>query len=142
MLTIPTESAASRTCSRRRFIRRLAILLASANGATVFAQNAGDYPSRPIRFVIPNIVGGTSDILAWIIGAALSDALGQPVIVESKPGAAGRIALEYTAKAAPDGYIFPREWLRDPHSRWLRECASDVPWDEPALIKAMLAMRH
>jgi tripartite-type tricarboxylate transporter receptor subunit TctC len=104
MLTIPAESAASRTRSRRRFIRRLAILLASANGVVVFAQNAGDYPSRPIRFIIPNTVGGTSDILARIIGARLSDALGQPVIVESKAGAAGRIALEYMAKAAPDGY--------------------------------------
>ena len=104
MLTIPAESAASRTCSRRRFIRRLAILLVAANGATVFAQNAGDYPSRPIRFIIPNTVGGTSDILARIIGARLSDALGQPVIVESKAGAAGRIALEYMTKAAPDGY--------------------------------------
>ena len=104
MLTIPAESAASRTCSRRRFIRRLALLLAAANGATVVAQNAGDYPSRPIRFIIPNTVGGTSDILARIIGSRLSDALGQPVIVESKAGAAGRIALEYMAKAAPDGY--------------------------------------
>jgi tripartite-type tricarboxylate transporter receptor subunit TctC len=104
MLTIPAESAASRTCSRRRFIRRLAILLAAANGTTVFAQNAGDYPSRPIHFILPNTVGGTSDILARIIGARLSDALGQPVIVESKAGAAGRIALEYMAKATPDGY--------------------------------------
>ncbi len=59
---------------------------------------------RPIHFIIPNTSGGTSDILARMIGARLSDALGQPVVVESRPGAAGRIALDYMAKAAPDGY--------------------------------------
>ncbi len=46
------------------------------------------------------------------------------------------------AEAGPSVAIFPREWLRDPRSTWLRECPADVPWDEPALLKAMLAMRH
>lgn len=45
-------------------------------------------------------------------------------------------------ESGPSVAIFPREWLRDPRSPWLRQCASDVPWDDPALIKAMLAMRH
>jgi predicted ATP-grasp superfamily ATP-dependent carboligase len=45
-------------------------------------------------------------------------------------------------KSGPSVAIFPREWLRDPLSRWLREYPSDVPWDDPALLKAMLAMRH
>jgi tripartite-type tricarboxylate transporter receptor subunit TctC len=90
--------------SRRRFIAHMAILLAAANAAPAFAQNDGDYPVRPIRFIIPNTSGGTSDILARLIGARLSDAMGQPVVVESRPGAAGRIALDHMAKAAPDGY--------------------------------------
>ena len=68
------------------------------------AENPDRYPSRPIRLIIPNTAGGTSDILARLIGDRLEDALGQPIIVESRPGAAGRIALEYTVKAAPDGY--------------------------------------
>jgi tripartite-type tricarboxylate transporter receptor subunit TctC len=72
--------------------------------APAFAQSTGDYPVRPIHFIIPNTVGGTSDILARLIGARLSDAMGQPVIVESRPGAAGRIALDHMSKAAPDGY--------------------------------------
>ena len=71
---------------------------------TSMADNVATYPSRPIRLIIPNTAGGTSDILARLIGDKLEDALGQPIIVESRPGAAGRIALEYTAKAAPDGY--------------------------------------
>jgi tripartite-type tricarboxylate transporter receptor subunit TctC len=104
MLIMPPQPPGTATLSRRRLIRGLAILLAGTSVARVFAQNADDYPVRPIRFIIPNTVGGTSDILARLIGARLSDALGQPVIVESRPGAAGRIALDHMAKAAPDGY--------------------------------------
>jgi tripartite-type tricarboxylate transporter receptor subunit TctC len=104
MLIVPLRATLPRTLSRRRFIRDLAILLASASAAPAFAQSTGDYPTRPIHFIIPNTVGGTSDILARLIGARLSDAMGQPVIVESRPGAAGRIALDHMAKAAPDGY--------------------------------------
>ena len=81
----------------------LALVMALLAPASV-ADDPDRYPSRPIRLIIPNTAGGTSDILARLIGDRLEDALGQPVIVESRPGAAGRIALEYTAKAAPDGY--------------------------------------
>ncbi len=49
---------------------------------------------------------------------------------------------EPLSEFGPSVVIFPREWLRDPHSHWLHEHPSDVPWDDPALIKAMLAMRH
>jgi tripartite-type tricarboxylate transporter receptor subunit TctC len=104
MLIIPSRATLSRTLSRRRFIRDLAILVAGARAAPASAQGTGDYPARPIHFIIPNTVGGTSDILARLIGARLSDAMGQPVIVESRPGAAGRIALDHMSKAAPDGY--------------------------------------
>lgn len=89
--------------SRRRFVAWVAISLTGANPAALFAHNA-DYPARTIRLIIPNTVGGTSDILARLIGARLSEAVGQPVVVESRPGAAGRIALDYMTKAAPDGY--------------------------------------
>ena len=103
MLTITVRTAVAAGSSRRRFVAWLAIILVAAHPAAAFAQGA-DYPSRTIHMVIPNTVGGTSDILGRLIGARLSDALGQPVIIESKPGAAGRIALDYMAKAAPDGY--------------------------------------
>ena len=104
MLIVPPRATLLRTLSRRRFIRDLAILLANASAVPALAQSTGDYPVRPIHFIIPNTVGGTSDILARLIGARLSDGMGQPVIVESRPGAAGRIALDHMAKAAPDGY--------------------------------------
>jgi len=62
------------------------------------------YPAKPLRFVIPYPPGGASDVTARILGAKLTEALGQQVISENRPGANGIIALEYVAKSAPDGY--------------------------------------
>jgi len=64
-----------------------------------------DYPNRPVRFVIPDSPGGVNDRSARIVAPALSKALGQPVVVDNRPGAAGLIAWEYVAKnALADGY--------------------------------------
>ena len=68
------------------------------------ATDAGKYPTRPIRLVLPSTVGGTSDLLARIFAAKLEVALGQPIVIEPRPGASGRIAVERVANAAPDGY--------------------------------------
>lgn len=65
---------------------------------------AQSFPSRPIRFIIPFAPGGATDIMARMIGQKLTDAWGQPVLVDSKPGANGIIASEAAAKAPPDGY--------------------------------------
>jgi tripartite-type tricarboxylate transporter receptor subunit TctC len=62
------------------------------------------YPAKPIRFLVGFPPGGTSDILARAIGQKLSEAVGQQVVIENRPGAAGNIGAEAAAKSAPDGY--------------------------------------
>jgi tripartite-type tricarboxylate transporter receptor subunit TctC len=81
-------------------MRPLLALLAWVFLSTALAQ----YPSKPIRMVVPYAAGGTSDILARQIGPKLTEAWGQPIIVENKPGANGNVGADFVAKSAPDGY--------------------------------------
>ena len=67
------------------------------------AQDEG-YPKRPVALIVPFSPGGVADTLARVVGEKLEASLGQPVVIENKPGAAGNIASELVAKAAPDGY--------------------------------------
>ena len=71
-----------------------------------FVQRRGGtaLPGKPIRIIVPYAAGGTSDILARQIGPKLTDAWGQPVIVENSPGANGNVGADFVAKSAPDGY--------------------------------------
>src|SRR5215467_5343023 len=90
------------TLARRQFLHLAA-------GATVLAgvspvARAQAYPSRPITMVVPFAAGGAFDVLGRIVGAAMSDILGQQVIVENVTGAAGIIGVKRVASAAPDGY--------------------------------------
>src|SRR6476646_2836392 len=79
-------------------------LLAALAGALVGTANAQTYPTKPIRVIVPYAAGGTSDILARQIGPKLSEAWGQPVVVENKTGANGNVGADFVAKSAPDGY--------------------------------------
>jgi tripartite-type tricarboxylate transporter receptor subunit TctC len=65
---------------------------------------AQDYPTRPIRFIAPNLPGGPTDILARVIAQKLSESLGQTVVVENRAGAGGNIGTDLAAKSRPDGY--------------------------------------
>jgi len=88
-----------------RLTRRHALLSAAATLAApaVLAQ-AGSWPSKPIRIVVPYPPGGSSDIIARSISTLLADALKQSVIVENKAGANGNLGADFVAKAAPDGH--------------------------------------
>jgi tripartite-type tricarboxylate transporter receptor subunit TctC len=91
-------------CNRRRRALICAVAAIPWFLDSARAANEGKYPSRPIVLVLPSSIGGTSDLLARLIDVWLEEALGQPVVIEAKPGAAGRIAVDYVAGAAPDGY--------------------------------------
>jgi tripartite-type tricarboxylate transporter receptor subunit TctC len=68
------------------------------------AANAQTYPDKPIRIIVPVAPGGSADLVARTIGARLSESLGKPVIIESRVGGGGELALESVIRAAPDGY--------------------------------------
>lgn len=68
------------------------------------AQSADAYPTRPIKVLIPYAPGGATDIVARFLASKINGVLGQPMVIENRPGASGNIALEAAAKAAPDGY--------------------------------------
>ncbi|MBI3373717.1 MAG: tripartite tricarboxylate transporter substrate binding protein [Betaproteobacteria bacterium] len=81
-------------------VRWLSIVAAVASSCAA----AQDYPNKPLRFVVPFPPGGSADILARTVGDKLTAALGQPVIVENKPGAGGIVGAETVAKSPPDGH--------------------------------------
>ena len=83
----------------------LAPLLAGAALLTgALSAQAADYPTKPIRIVVPYAAGGSTDVLARLIGERLGKLLGQPAVVDNRPGGSAQIAIVNVTKAAPDGY--------------------------------------
>jgi tripartite-type tricarboxylate transporter receptor subunit TctC len=81
------------------------IALTFAATALAFAQEEpSKYPARPIHIVVGFAAGGGNDIIARVFGQKLSEDLGQPVVIENRPGAGAIVAMEHVAKSAPDGY--------------------------------------
>ena len=88
-----------------RAMRYLALaVVAALLPLQVAAQSADAYPTRPVKILIPYAPGGATDIIARHISPKLQEALGQPFVIDNRPGASGNIALEAAAKAVPDGY--------------------------------------
>ena len=82
--------------------RRFAVLLIAL--ALPFVAHAQDYPSRPITLIVPFAAGGSTDVIARVVGEAMHKELGQPVVIDNRAGAGGSIGTAAIAKAAPDGY--------------------------------------
>jgi len=90
----------ARTIPRRLVLQGAAL----AAAMTVTGAMAQAWPNRPITLIVPFPAGGTTDVLARALGERLQQSLGQPVVIESKPGAGATIGADFVAKAKPDGY--------------------------------------
>ena len=90
--------------SRMNFTRRFAMAAALLALGAIGDAGAADYPTRPVRWIVPYPPGGATDILARIIAQSLSERLGQTFVIENKPGAGNNIGTEAVVHAAPDGY--------------------------------------
>jgi tripartite-type tricarboxylate transporter receptor subunit TctC len=86
--------------TRRHVIQALAMAVTLASGSAM----AQAWPAKPISLIVPFPAGGTTDVLARALAEKLQQSLGQPVIVESKPGAGATLGADYVAKSKPDGY--------------------------------------
>jgi len=82
----------------------LAAVAVLSFSATANGQSASNYPSKPIKIVVPFPAGGTSDVLARLFGQKITENWGQPVVVENRPGSSGNLGADLVAKSTPDGY--------------------------------------
>jgi tripartite-type tricarboxylate transporter receptor subunit TctC len=83
---------------------RTLLSLVAAFSLSIGTAAAQDYPNKPIRFIVTFAAGGSSDVLARAVAKAMSEGLGQPMVVENRAGAGGHIGAEAVARSAPDGY--------------------------------------
>lgn len=106
-MKVSLMSMKTRLKSRRRglIFRALVVALGVTASTSVLAQTS-NYPNKPIRIIVPFAVGGIADTFGRVIGIKLTEAWGQPVIIENKTGAGGNIGAELVAKSPPDGYTF------------------------------------
>jgi tripartite-type tricarboxylate transporter receptor subunit TctC len=101
--SIVKNIVAKKRVSRRHLLAGTAAFGASMLVPQLLRAQAG-YPARPIRLIVPSAAGGGPDLICRMLGNELALALGQPVVIDNKPGAGGAVGMQELAKAAPDGY--------------------------------------
>jgi len=102
-------------------------VLASVALAVLCSGAHAQYPNKPVRLIVPFPPGGAAEVGARIFAQPLGQALGQPVVIETKPGADGAIAADATMKAAPDGYTF--FYATNTAFSWVPAVRKDPPYD-------------
>jgi tripartite-type tricarboxylate transporter receptor subunit TctC len=85
-------------------LTRVAVLVALSVAAAVAPAQTGDYPNKPIKFIVPVPPGGAADVMSRMVAEHLQGTWGQTVVVENRPGAGSSLGMDAVAKAAPDGY--------------------------------------
>src|SRR5262245_9287749 len=103
---VPSGVRKSRSVPMTRNVHRLAAFAAIATLVAAQPAAAEEWPTRPLSLVVPFAAGSASDTVARILGARLSEVLGQQVVIENIGGAGGMTGASRVAKAAPDGYQF------------------------------------
>jgi tripartite-type tricarboxylate transporter receptor subunit TctC len=100
-------------------MKQVLVLFAVASAFCTLPATAQIYPSKPVRFVVPFVAGGPTDIQGRMLGEKLAQRLGQPVLIDNRGGAGGNIGMELTVKAPPDGYTIViatvGTWAVNPH---------------------------
>jgi tripartite-type tricarboxylate transporter receptor subunit TctC len=99
-----SRTSGSVRSSRRRATMAAFALACVASLAPLFAQAQATYPSRPLKLVVPFAAGGPTDVLARVIARGMAEKLGQPVVVENRPGSSGNIGFQSVARSPADGY--------------------------------------
>ena len=124
------------------------VALAALIGAAAAQEDAASFPSKPIRLVVGFGAGGGNDLVARIVGPKLSELLGQPVVIENRPGAAGQLAVVYAQSQPADGYtlvvgaigqlavaqvIYPQSAVPpDQDAGAAHPCSARTGWPSPA----------
>jgi len=127
--------------SRRGFIRRTLGIAAALALATGAGPAAAEYPDHPIRWLVPFSAGGGSDLATRIVARHVSQTLGQPVVVENRPGAATIVAAQETARAAPDGYTLMTAGMSTlALNPWLYKQLPYDPWKDLKPVSTLVAL--
>lgn len=121
-----TAAASAHRLYRRKLFSLAAAAVLGASSAGVLAQS---FPSRPIRIVVPFPAGGTTDVVARIVGQRMSESMGQPVVIENRAGAGGAIGADAVAKASPDGHTLLMHNITFPLSSVAQALANRSPFN-------------